>query len=261
MDGSKTTLLIIDPSPTDREALKSAVGDSVDSIHTAATTDEAWNAVESLDRLNAFVVSIPEQDGQTVFEFRDRLQKKFGDKLPGAFCSRNDMSPYYGNVSKEEMLFYKPVDQKVMRNWLGKVTGKHASEPVPVAEDTAAISGQVADQAAAEVKAEQAQAAASAVASSPSATSPQTPVVDLPEGPLPLETQLGDYRLKAVIQSDNDFALYEAEQTSIKRDVAIKLLYRKHRKDPVWVGAFVEEARARALINHPSISLVFASSL
>ncbi|NNE93962.1 MAG: SUMF1/EgtB/PvdO family nonheme iron enzyme [Verrucomicrobiales bacterium] len=253
MDGSKTTLLIVDSSPTDREALKSAVGDSVDSVHLAASPDEAWNAIETLDQLNAFVLAIPDGDGEVAFDFRDRLQKKFGNNLPGAFCSRNDMSPYYGKVSKTEMLFYKPVDQAVMRNWLSDVTGK--KEPVPVAEDTGAISAESADQAAAEVQAEQQQQTAPVQHST--ATSPTAPAEELPEGALPLETQLGDYRLKAVIQNDNDFALYEAEQTSIKRDVAIKLLYRKHRKDPVWVGAFVEEARARALINHPAISLVF----
>ena len=70
-------------------------------------------------------------------------------------------------------------------------------------------------------------------------------------------TRLGDYKLLRVIQEDNDFAIYEAEQTSIGRKVALKTLFRKHRKDLTWVQAFVDEAAARASVNHPSISLVY----
>ena len=238
MDGSTTTLLIVDGSPTDREALKAAVGDSVGQIHEAASPEEAWAKAETLDHLHLVVAGIPDENGQSIFEFRDRLRGKFGD-LPAAFCSRNDMSAYYSSVSKDEMLFYKPIDQQVMRNWLGEVTGKNAAEAPPVADDTISIPN------------------APSSETGPQAEAAPEP---LPEGSLPVGTVLGDYILKQVIQSDNDFALYEAEQTSIKRDVAIKLLYRKHRKDPVWVGAFVEEARARALINHPSISLVYEAA-
>src|SRR5690606_2139799 len=85
-----------------------------------------------------------------------------------------------------------------------------------------------------------------------------TPVpVQLPEEALPVGTRLGDYKLLREIQRDADFALYEAEQTSIGRHVALKTLYRKHRKDIKWVQGFVNEASARASINHPAISLVY----
>ena len=70
-------------------------------------------------------------------------------------------------------------------------------------------------------------------------------------------TRLGDYKLLREIQRDADFALFEAEQTSIGRHVALKTLYRKHRKDIHWVQGFVNEASARASVNHPAISLVY----
>ncbi len=231
MDGSTTTLLIVDASPTDREALKAAVGDAVDHVLQAATNEEALASVESLASSPVIVAGIPDENSDSVFVLRDQLRAKFGE-IPAAFCSRNDMSAHYGKVSKNEMLFYKPIDAQVMRNWLAEVTGKHAAEEIPVTADTTAIS----------------------------TSALNTPSEPLPEGALPTGTILGDYKLKDVIQSDNDFALYEAEQMSIQRDVAIKLLFRKHRKDPVWVGAFVEEARARALINHPAISLVYEAA-
>jgi len=59
----------------------------------------------------------------------------------------------------------------------------------------------------------------------------ETAQVQLPEDVLPVGTRLGDYKLLREIQRDADFALYEAEQASIGRWVALKTLYRKHRCD------------------------------
>ena len=85
----------------------------------------------------------------------------------------------------------------------------------------------------------------------------ETAQIQLPEDALPVGTRLGDYKLLREIQRDADFALYEAEQTSIGRRVALKTLYRKHRRDINWVQGFVNEASARASVNHPAISLVY----
>lgn len=80
------------------------------------------------------------------------------------------------------------------------------------------------------------------------------------EGPLPTGTHLGDYHLTRLIESNEDWALYDAEQKGVNRVVNLKALHRCHRRDPVKVGALLKEARARALVNHPAIALVYEAN-
>ena len=58
----------------------------------------------------------------------------------------------------------------------------------------------------------------------------------------------GRYRVIQVLGEGGMGKVYLAEQKmgTATRKVAIKTLYRKHRRDPVWVQAFVNEASARA---------------
>ncbi len=70
-------------------------------------------------------------------------------------------------------------------------------------------------------------------------------------------TELGDYRIASVLRADDNAAMYVAEQRSINRTVALKALHHRHRADPEKVGAFVDEARSRALISHADVALVY----
>ena len=222
-------LLLIDRSPGELQQMKSMLGGFAGSnsvIHTAENTSDALAIAHSLDSLDAMIAEIPPENGGTVFDLRDALAEKFSD-LPAAFFSAKDMSEFYDRVRKNEMLFYKPVDDAVLKRWLGEAIGIAPEDPIPVADDTSAIA-------------------------------PAPPEEkSLPEGLLDIDTELGDYRLVHLIQNDSNFAMYEAQQKSINRRVALKILFRKHRKDPNWVGAFVQEARSRALVTHPDISLVY----
>lgn len=222
-------LLLIDRSPQDLQQLKILLADFAGpavAIHTAESTGDALETARSLDSLDAMIAEIPPDHGAAIFDLRDEITGKFG-ALPAAFCSDRDMSEYYGRIREGEMLFYKPVDDAVLKKWLSEAAGITPREPIPVAGETGAIS--------------------------PGPAQGQT----LPEELLDLDTELGDYRLIHLIQNDSNFAMYEAEQKSINRRVALKTLFRKHRKDPSWVGAFVQEARSRALVTHPDISLVY----
>ncbi len=229
-------LLLLDPSDADRDALHAILAGAMTdtgNIHQAATVEGAREIAEKLDHLEAFVAGVPKEGGEAVFDLRDELADRFGD-VAVAFCSAHDMSPHYERVDPSEMLFFKPVDDEVLRRWLTEKAGFAVNTPASEAEgekeETVPIE---------------------------SATGSSSGAEPLPEGLLPLGTQLGDYRLLSVIQHDEDLAMYEAEQTSIGRKVALKTLYRRHRTDPNWVGAFAHEARSRALVSHPHISLVY----
>ncbi len=80
------------------------------------------------------------------------------------------------------------------------------------------------------------------------------------EGPMPEGARLGDYELKRLIESNSDWALYDAEQTGINRTVNLKALHRYHRRDPAKVEALLKEARCRAIVNHPAIALVYEAN-
>ncbi len=51
--------------------------------------------------------------------------------------------------------------------------------------------------------------------------------------------------------------VYRAEQTSLHREVALKVLNRELTSDPAFVGKFVAEARAAAKLQHPNVVHVF----
>lgn len=272
-------LLLIDESDLDRDQLfriLSSVTTKAGHIHQAATLNGAWEIAQSLGHLEAIVAGIPKENGEAIFDLRDRLVDHFGP-VATAFCSRDDMSPYYDRVIEGEMLFFKPVNDEVMRNWLESNTGmelKGGIEAPPAgpgveAEAFPEESGYDEPEATgfdeSEAAPEESPAApedggdfdsAPAYVEEPTEPAPG-PGDALPEGLLRLHTQLGDYKLLSIIQNDDDLAMYEAEQISIGRRVALKTLFRRHRTDPAWVGSFAHEARARALVSHPNISLVY----
>ena len=75
----------------------------------AADVEEAWKLAESLESIDVVVAGIPGDDGDSVFELRDKLTKQFGE-LPVAFCSRDDMSAYYDRVHGGAIVLIKCAD-------------------------------------------------------------------------------------------------------------------------------------------------------
>lgn len=230
-----TVLLIVDEVDADRHALERALTGRVNTIHSVATPGEAWTLAQGLDHVSGMVAAIPATHGETLFQLKDDLKAKFG-AVPSAICSASDMSAYYSRVQGGDKLFYKPVEMAVLQDWITSTIG-----PPLLLDATAPITPPAME--------------------TPESSQPPQGVsgegITAYDNDLPVGTQLGDYRLERLIQRDQDFALYEAEQTSINRKVAIKTLYRRHRRDPVWVQAFVSEASARARVNHPNVSLVY----
>jgi formylglycine-generating enzyme required for sulfatase activity len=246
-------VLLIDPSEKDRADIRSfLVGRSVTLIE-AADAAEAREKVEETSEISIMIAGISIDTGGKILDLRDHLQSKLG-LFPSVYSSREDMTEFYPRIYNYEQLFLKPVNLGILAEWfdaavvagveasagneplVGPVIG--AGDPVsspPPEIDTASSSGSSPD----------------------SLPRLETAPVQLPEDALTVGTRLGDYKLLREIQRDADFALYEAEQTSIGRRVALKTLYRKHRRDITWVQGFVNEASARASVNHPAISLVY----
>lgn len=258
-------LLLIDPSEADRAVVRSTLQGKVDRILEASDAAGAWEAVRGVDHLSMMVANLDAATGNDIFDLRDHLHGETGF-FPSVYCSHEDMTPFYPRVVERERLFFKPVNRGVLVDWVDA-----AIRPAPPESSTEDGSGTVAGNEVAEPEnsapfGDPVNAAPPEIATEPShepvaEPRPQiesTPIpIQLPEEALPVGTRLGDYKLLREIQRDNDFALYEAEQTSIGRHVALKTLYRKHRKDIKWVQGFVDEASARASVNHPAISLVY----
>ncbi|MAS94236.1 MAG: hypothetical protein CMO55_13650 [Verrucomicrobiales bacterium] len=249
-------ILLLDSSEDDRKTVHSVLGDRSGKVIEADSPSAAWEACRDQPYITMMIAGITEANGNDVFDLRDYLHREIGS-FPSVFSSAEDMTPFYPRVLEVDRLFFKPINRGVLLDWFDSVVSKPASEPVatepaPASETPSDVSEPI---------------------SSPPpeiATSPnETPVeevtvpqvesapIELPEEALPVGTRLGDYKLLREIQRDENFALYEAEQTSIGRHVALKTLYRKHRKDIRWVQGFVDEASARASVNHPAISLVY----
>lgn len=249
---SQTVVLLMDDSEEDRNDIRSILGDRVDVYLEASTASEAWEKAQDLESLSLLIAGISQETGEEILDFRDHLHGEIGI-FPSVFCSRDDMTEFYPRVLENERLFFKPVNRGIMLEFFETVIEGAATGGPEIGSTTAPLQeeGPVSSP-----PPEIETAPSSEPASDPLPQVESAPI-QLPEEALPVGTRLGDYKLLREIQQDADFALYEAEQTSIGRRVALKTLYRKHRKDINWVQGFVNEASARASVNHPAISLVY----
>jgi len=71
------------------------------------------------------------------------------------------------------------------------------------------------------------------------------------------ETQLGPYKIVALIGSGGMGEVYRARDTRLLRDVALKVLPASFTNDPERLRRFEQEARAVAALNHPNIVSVY----
>jgi WD40 repeat protein/tRNA A-37 threonylcarbamoyl transferase component Bud32 len=69
--------------------------------------------------------------------------------------------------------------------------------------------------------------------------------------------QLGQYTIIAMLGSGGMATVYRAQQTSIRRDVAVKVIETKLTDNPEFIRRFEREAQTVANLNHPHILKVF----
>src|SRR3712207_8186516 len=69
----------------------------------------------------------------------------------------------------------------------------------------------------------------------------------------PLRGQLGDFRILREVGRGGMGVVYEAEQESLGRRVALKILAPWARAEPRQVQRFLREARSAAQLHHPDI--------
>jgi len=74
---------------------------------------------------------------------------------------------------------------------------------------------------------------------------------------LSLGTRLDSYEIVAPIGAGGMGEVYRARDTSLKRDVAIKVLPASYSLDPDRLRRFQLEAEAAATLNHPNILSIF----
>ncbi len=254
-------VLVVDGDERDRALYRDLIeaGGRNVAVVRADSVIAAAEVAADLEQLAVFIVSIDPVAPEQAFAFRDALVERFGGTLHGAFCSAEDITGHLERVH-DEMVFYKPVDDDVMREWLDEVLGP---PPYPVttraAEPAASdpLDGVEAEIEAEEMPDPEEQAAAGLVdvGDGQDLDAVEEEVDDpdiLAEG-----TELGDYRIVRELRHDENAAIYVAEQRSISRNVALKALHYRHRADGEKVGAFVDEARSRALVNHADVALVY----
>src|SRR5262249_19475893 len=76
-------------------------------------------------------------------------------------------------------------------------------------------------------------------------------------GPVPPLEQLGDFRIIREVGRGGMAIVYEAEQESLGRHVALKVLLGHGRLDPRQTTRFQREARAAAKLHHTNIVPVY----
>src|SRR6266853_1503504 len=74
---------------------------------------------------------------------------------------------------------------------------------------------------------------------------------------LALGTRMGPYEIRALIGEGGMGVVYRAQDTHLKRDVAIKVLPDGLTHDPERLLRFQREAELLATLNHPNIAAVY----
>ena len=75
--------------------------------------------------------------------------------------------------------------------------------------------------------------------------------------PLAAGTRLGPYEIVAPIGAGGMGEVYRARDTTLRRDVALKILPVSVANDPDRVARFQREAELLATLNHPNIAGVY----
>ncbi len=70
-------------------------------------------------------------------------------------------------------------------------------------------------------------------------------------------TELGPYRVDRLLGAGGMGEVYQARDTRLGRDVAIKILPDTFAADADRLRRFEQEARAAAALNHPNIGVVY----
>jgi serine/threonine protein kinase len=74
---------------------------------------------------------------------------------------------------------------------------------------------------------------------------------------LPAGTKLGLYEILQAIGAGGMGEVYRARDTSLNREVAIKLISASYADDPERLRRFTQEAQMTAALNHPNILSVY----
>jgi len=75
--------------------------------------------------------------------------------------------------------------------------------------------------------------------------------------PLAAGTELGTHKILALLGIGGMGEVYQAHDTKLRRDVAIKVLPEQFARDPERLGRFQREAKILAALNHPNIAAIY----
>src|SRR6202140_4869938 len=74
---------------------------------------------------------------------------------------------------------------------------------------------------------------------------------------IPSGTKFGSYEVLAQIGAGGMGEVYQAHDTKLERDVAIKVLPEAFAHDPERLARFQREAKMLAQLNHPNIATIY----
>ena len=268
-------ILIVDDDAGVLQALLAVVravpGHEVKVAANAMKAAEHAVAMGGVDLLISDVVMEP-VDG---FSLRAQLQSSYPE-MRTVFVSGYDLSDYSEHLNGAASL-QKPVDAMALLTEIGNALGNHSAPAVAAAPEKARVAGKT--------TAITVPAAASRIVSAKKATTrtvvpaPAAPAAEIPvaipqpeaaaqpAAPAPaaadyahdplLGVQLGDYRVQQCIGEGRWGRVYLALQLSVSRRVGLQVLNPSWADDENARTQFLNDARAKAAVQHQNIMSVF----
>ncbi len=261
--------LLLDEHVDDRTQLADALVETFDcTLYTSETVDSALKTANALENLEVLIAEVPEGGADAVLDARAAVKERFPNVLV-ILLARYDLSSHYEKLAKEEAVFYKPLDQASLFDWLDRVfpgkrknSGVEAGDqapnlgltaPVQASPTPAAESGENGP----EVPGSGANSAPPPPPEPPAAPAPP-PADNLP-APMAAGTVLGDYELLEFRNRGSTSDSFVALQRSVDRKVGLRMLRPDFLSSESAKNQFRAEAKAQASVSHPKIASVFES--
>lgn len=274
--------LLLDENGDDRTNLADALVETFDcTLFTSVSPNSALETANALDAVDVLIADIPAEGVDQVLDARTKIKERFPNTLV-IFLTKNDLSSHYDKLAKEEAVFYKPLDNQSLFDWLdrvfpGKKKNSTASEAAAPNLDLTApvqISPSAVAVAAASEPTEVPPPPAPPVENTapgppeqpptppappapPAAPSPPAPSSGELPPPMPVGTVLGDYELLDFRNRGSTSDSFVALQRSVDRRVGLRMLRPDFLKSESAKEQFRAEAKAQASVSHPQIASVF----
>lgn len=241
--------LLLDDNGDDRTKLADAMLEYFEcTLFACGSVEEALRDAKALKQLDVVIADVSSPSVDAVLDARTQILAQFPNALV-IFLTGADLSAHYDKIKKHEGVFYKPLDQQPLFDWIEKV--------VPGARKSGAAAAPAAQPQSLPVEAPKPPPTAPPIPNEQPAPAPVASAPPDEPSPIPVGSDLGDYEILEYRGKGSKSHGFIALQKSVDRKVGLRLLRADLADAEASKERFVAEAKAQASVSQKNIASVF----